>query len=140
MKTATNYFLEKLDERNIRYSILKESFNSIDESDIIHIIASGDNVSNLQIAVFISDDTVSVRAFSIAKTPENRKNVIMEKINELHNKYRWITFYIDNDNNLNARMDAYFNNSWAGEICLNGVFRIFNIVDESYPEFMRYIW
>ena len=57
--------------------------------------------------------------------------------NELNNKYRWVKFYLDDDSDVVAQIDAYVDDETCGGECLSLVRRMVNIVDGGYPTLMQ---
>ena len=55
-------------------------------------------------------------------------------------KYRWVKFYIDDDNDICVRSDAILDEGTCGEECREIILRMIGIIDESYPVFMKARW
>ena len=88
-----------------------------------------------------NDRTVGLRAFSILKIPDSKVNNMFAVVNALNQKYRWIKFIIDEeDNTLTAADDAVVQLDSCGDEVMELCLRFASIVDEAYPEIMASIF
>ena len=94
----------------------------------IHVIFD----SNGESAQFITSPIVSVSADKTAS--------LLLACNKMNCRFRWVKFYLDEDNDLVANADVLIDEYTAGEECAGIVTRIASIVDDAYPEFMRAMW
>ena len=65
---------------------------------------------------------------------------MLESVNTLNVKYRWLSFYIDGDEEVTCNADSVLNAETAAEVCFNLLVRFITIVDEAYPELMKALW
>lgn len=137
MKNSTRLFIQDLDSRGILYSVEREGFD--DEPDVISVQYVGDNMKDIRTLMFFSDSDVCYKIFSIAKVPNAKRAAVLEKINELHNQWRWISLAIDGDNEIFSELDVFCSETNI-EICTLGLFQIVDITDKCYPEIMKAIW
>ncbi|MBR5095030.1 MAG: YbjN domain-containing protein [Oscillospiraceae bacterium] len=128
-------YLAYMDQKGIRYT---------DRDDrTVRVVYTGDNLKSIPVYVFFDKDgegLVTLRCWDIAKIPESKKTAAILACNELNNKYRWVKFYVDSDNDVCAQIDAYIDEETCGYECASLVNRVVNIVDEGYPVFMRVLW
>lgn len=71
---------------------------------------------------------------------QDKRNACILTCNELNQKFRWVRFYLDEDNDLMAEADALVYRDTCGEECLKLVSRMVNIIDEAYPLVMKVMW
>ncbi|MGI6221196.1 MAG: YbjN domain-containing protein [Coriobacteriales bacterium] len=97
---------------------------------------------HLSVRVFFDDDGNSVHVLTapIANIPEERIPRMLEVLNDLHNRFRWIRFYIDGDNDLVADTDIIIDDVTAGDMCVEIVMRTASVIDDAYADIMRAVW
>ena len=127
-------FLNYLEENQIHHA---------DHSEFaVRIPYSGQNLKI--IPMFVSFDregraTANIKCFEIANF-KGKEDKGLQLCNELHNQYRWLKFYLDNDSDLIACLDTYFDERSCGFFCLDLVQRSVSIIDEVYPKITQAIW
>lgn len=138
MRQEAEAYIKLMDEKEIRH-------------DDIEILKSGKfdvetrwNLDETTVAVrAIFDDnghTVAVRCFRLAHVKEDRFIDVLKICNELNNRFRWVKFAIDKDNDINIEIDCIVNEETAGAVVLELVQRLCSIADEAYPELMKAIY
>lgn len=139
MSLACENVKSYLEEKGVKYDYF-EAGEKNDEA--IKVTYGCDNADSVSVLVFFdeSGDSVNVKSFSIAKVPGNKLMEMYTLINELNSEYRWVKFYVDNDNEITASGDAIIGDDTAGAECLEIILRYINIIDEVYPRFMKTIW
>ena len=60
--------------------------------------------------------------------------------NRCNKRFRWVKFYIDDDNDLIVEADGIIDEMTVGEECIELLFRTVSILDDSYGDFMKAIW
>ena len=106
---------------------------------MVSIQYEGVNMNQIRTSVFLSDINAGYRIFSIAKVPNEKRQKVLEKINELHNKWRWVSFAIDEDSELCSRLDVFYSENDI-EIYAQALYQIVDITDKCYPEIMNALW
>ena len=138
MRQEAEAYIKLMDEKGIRH-------------DDIFILKSGKfdvvtrwNLEETTVTIrAVFDDnghTVAIRCFRLAHAKEDRFVDVLKTCNELNNRFRWFKFTIDNDSDINMEIDCIVNEETAGEVVLELVQRLCNIVDEAYPELMEAIY
>ena len=132
------------------YFTVKGIKHRIEERETVSVVEagfSGDNIKGAIVRFFSRDEDndVSVRVFDFGgiSVPAAKKDVIIEKINEMNHKYRYVKFvFLNDDNSINVEYDLPTSTpaNGVGEICREIFIRLMNILDEAYPEFMRALW
>lgn len=127
-------FIQHMIQEGIKYSEVNDH--------AVKVVYSGDNLQTIKIIVIFDEDgdpLVSVRCWEIA----NFKDKLAEgyiATNKLNSEYRWVKYYLDKDYDVVASIDAYVDEATCGSECLSLVRRMVNIIDDSYPVFMRAIY
>lgn len=139
MSLAAESFKKSLEKREYRYSYLPENE---EHNEMMRLTFSADNKDHIEIIFFFDEDgnRVNVKCFSIAKVPDTALMNVYVKLNELNEKYRWVKFYIDSDNEVTVSGDAIIDDETAGEECFEICARYIGIIDECYPELMKAMW
>ena len=134
MADYKNIFLNYLEENKVHYT---------DHSEFaVRIPYSGQNLK--VIPMFVSFDkegraTANIKCFEIANF-KGKEDKGLRLCNKLHNQYRWLKFYLDNDADMIACLDTYFDEYSCGFFCLDLVQRSVAIIDEVYPKIAQAIW
>jgi len=127
-------FIEYMDENDIKY-------NDVDDF-CVSVTYGGENMKTITVYAFFDkdgDEMVQFCCMEIAGFKSN-EDAGIAACNAVNAKYRWTKFYIDGDGDLMCDIDAYLDENSCGEVCMNLVRRMVNIVDEVYPTFMRALW
>ena len=132
-------FKAHLDEKGIKYTYFEPEEN---RAEAIRISFSGENTDSIAVTFFFDKDasSINVKSFSIAKIPTEKIIDIYVVLNELNNEYRWVKFYVDDDNEVTVSGDAITDVATAGEECEEILFRYVKIIDEVYPRIMKALW
>ena len=64
----------------------------------------------------------------------------LELCNELNNEFRWVKFYLDEEQNVVAEYDAYVDDGSCGPAVCNAITKIVAVLDRVYPRFMTLRW
>lgn len=92
-------------------------------------------------AIFDADGhTVAIRCFRFAHARSERIADILKTCNDLNNRFRWVKFTVDDENDINIEVDCIVNEDTAAEVVFELVMRLCNIANEVYPELMRVIY
>ena len=131
MANYKNLFMRFMDRNNIKYTDVKEN--------VVKVVYTGDNLKTIPVFVFFDadgDPIVSFKCWEIANFKDEKMAGGIVACNQLNNKYRWVKFYLDDDCDVVAQIDAYIDEETCGNECTSLVKRMVNIVDEGYPTFM----
>ena len=134
MTTCAKVFSDLLDEKEIKYRVIN--------ANRIAVGVCGDDLPNQEIIlIFDDDDTdVGIRAFSIVKVPESKKLGAIASCEALNASIRFVKFCVDQDDDLNAEIDAIIEPYTAGKICFSHLVRLTEILKKVYPIIMNAIW
>ena len=92
MKVGTRKIEEWLIERDLRYD-LQEGENG--GNDFLSIPCSLEHINGAQIFAIIGDDDIQMGMLNFIKVSDSKKMEVLEKINELNSKYRWIKLQLE---------------------------------------------
>ena len=135
--TMANYksmFMRYMDVNGIKY-VDRDEF-------VVKVTYSGDNLKSIPVFVFFDKDgdpMVQFKCWEIANFKGKEGQGIFA-CNEMNKEYRWVKFFLDEDADIIASVDAYIDYASCGEECMNLVRRVVNITDEAYPTFARALW
>lgn len=129
-------------ERAFRAENFKFELDQVNDSSELEAKFDGDNVKNISVR-FIShdeDNDVSIRAYSIVNVNPSKKANAILAVNELNNKYRYLKFTLDSDNDINAEYDLPVRCDNPGPVCAEMFVHFMKIIDKAYPTIMQALW
>lgn len=135
MNPAAQIFANYLDEKELRYDIESEEVIAV-------TYTGGKNAPRIRVVFIFDEDghSVAVRCFSVAKVPSDKLAKAYETCSKLNDKWRWLKFYVDSDDEVTAADDAVIEPNTLGEECFELLVRCIDIVDRAYPEIMAMVW
>lgn len=125
---------------NLRQKEIKFDARAIDKGkDWVMVRFTGKNCPAITVQFFFDADgeSVSVKSFCICKAPPETRALMLEAVNVLNVKYRWLSFYIDGDEDVCCNADSLLNAETSATVCFNLLVRFITIVDEAYPVLMQ---
>lgn len=128
MNLAMQVFINYLTEKGYRYSILSESRVEVQIQNINIILTFGTSCRDVCIKTKIS------------KIPHEKIENAYLLCSRLNTETWFISYYIDSENNLVAKIDAILTQPIIGQKCLFLVLSMFSLIDNFYPEIMKMIW
>ena len=122
-------FCQRLDREKLIYT-------KDEEKKKVTLSYNGDNFKSLKFVFLFDDDgeSVAIRVWSIEEFTAAQLSDACEFCNRMNNDYRWLTFYIDIDNELTARVDAILSQPSVADECLELLRRTVRIVDKVCGE------
>lgn len=138
MLKCAKSFIDKLDEKELKY----EHSEDEDGSERVRISFKTDNAQNVRLNYFFdeNDMTVNIKVFSLAEVPVDKLMDMYVLLNQLNSEYRWVTFYLDEDNEVTISGDAVVEENTAGDELYQLAGRFLNIIDDVYPRIMKVRW
>ncbi len=139
MSKLADIFKSKLDEKSIKYSYFEET---ADRNEAVKVTFSGKNADSLTLFFFFDGNgrSVNLKSFDIARVPEAKLMEAYVLLNELNANYRWVKYYLSQENTVTVSGDAVLDETSVADECEEILFRYLNIIDESYPKLMKVIW
>ena len=128
-------FIRTLQREGLKYTDLDE-FR-------VKLRYTADNTNNIEIMVIFDKDgegLVALRCWSFGKCPNGKRAALLEACNKLNTEWRWVKFYIDDDEDVSAALDAVVDIDTVGDECVQLVRRMVNIYDDAYPVLMKASW
>ena len=122
------------DQKGLKYTQHEKGFITVDYSL--------SNIKSLTILLSIDEEDAKVELFSnsIGKFEQDKFAQGLLACNTCNTQYRWVKFYIDDDNEVCIRADAILDEATCGKECLEVVERMAIIINEAYPAFMKARW
>lgn len=129
MLACAELFKAVLDSKDFNYN-----YKDLGEEDVISFPYQG-KVAN---CFFSGDDGEYVSIYLVFdRVPEDRTADAIFVCNELNCKYKWVTFYVDKDNDLMFHDDAILSVENAGSECLELLVRMLDIAGDVKPVIMK---
>ena len=138
MQNTAMRFMSECDRAGLKY---RDARDLDDGGSLVVCGVSGKNNARYDV-LFIFDKeghSASLRVFGLVSFPEEKTAPMMEAVNELNGKYRWLKFFT-NEEKVNVQCDAIISDDTSGRICVELLLRTMKIIDEAYPAFMRVLW
>lgn len=137
MFQATRQISDAFTEKDLKFRVEENDQRSYLEAGF-----NGDNVKGVKVRFISTDDDndVAVRAFRIVSVSADKLPKVLKALNDLNNKYRYVKFVVDGDNDINAEYDLAVRSGNVGPVCVEIFIRFMNIIDEAYPVLMQALW
>ncbi len=135
MSRFASIFKNHMDQKGVRYRDKGD--------DVISIIYDTDNAKSVEVLVGFDDDDknlVTIVSFAIGEFPQDKFGEVLVTCNALNNEYRWMKFYVNDNNCITVSSDAILDEKTCGEECMEYVLRMIRIIDTVYPQFMKLRW
>ena len=87
-----------------------------------------------------NDNDVAVRVFGLLRVDDTQKAKILETLNALNVKYRYVKFCCDNDGDVNIEYDYPVRSENPENSAEEIVIRFVKIIDDAYPQLMHALW
>lgn len=110
-------------------SVLKAKFNAKQAGSVEILYISTDD-----------DSDVAVRIFRYVNGVASKEPELLEAINELNCKYRFVKFVLDKDCDVQIEYDLPVRCADVGATAVEMANRLVDIADEGYPVIMRALW
>ena len=139
MATATEQ------QSRVEQQLEAEDLHFTHEEDGVTSLAFGGGAytfPHIQILVFFDKDGESAHlaGIDLAQTPEGRFESMVRACNRMNQKYRWVTFSIDDDGAVACNADVIIDERTAADVTIEMVWHMANIMNKAYPEFMKEAW
>ena len=126
------------DSENLKYDLTGENQE---------VIISGFSMKNrpgsqrLIIHFDNNEKGVAIRAFEVAKFPEEKKDSMYKLVNQLNDKFRWIKFTVDEEDcTITAADDAVIDLDTCGQEVWQCCLQMLGIIDDAYGDIMKGIF
>ena len=127
-------FKHHLNDKGIKYRELKPG--------ILSVSYTGKKLKSVEVLVGFNDNDnhVTYKCFSVGDFPKDLYEKALAVCNKANKKYRWVKFFIDDENTITVSGDLILDERTCGDDCEEMVHRVVGIVDDVYPEFMKTRW
>lgn len=98
--------------------------------------------NHIRVNVLFDADGESVQLVTstIVSIPMEKTAQALICCNSCNLRFRWVKFYIDDDNDLIAETDGIIAGDTVGDECLELLYRTVSICDDCYGDFMKAVW
>ena len=122
---------------------LKHQKQSLGPLEVIETGFSGEKTTvKIRFISVGNDGEFKILSEAFTKFPDEKLMEGYALVNELNRKYKYVKFTIDNDGDMTAQWDLPDNvpNEAVGRTGVEILIRMFQIIDDVYPEVMKAIW
>ena len=133
----SNYsdLIEKMRAKNIPFSVREN--NCID----IYDYNRGCGAVRVMVGFNNEDDNrPSFHCYDLGNFPKEKTAAALVACNNANIDYRWVRFYLDDDNDVVAAADAVVDEFTSYDEIMEMVFKISGIVNKVYESFMQARW
>ncbi len=133
MLKCAELFVKKLESKDFKFDV-----KEFEDGDVlVNFPYSGKNLN----LIFSGDDGVYLSLYlNFEKVPEGKMGAALVACNKLNAQYKWVTLYIDKDNDIIFHDDAILSVDNAADEAFELTVRIFNIMDDVKPEIMKALY
>ncbi len=123
-----------LDQRGVKYREPNDH--------VITVTYTGEKLNEITVIINFDDEEGKAEFYNINIGQFTQEQFAKGLIacNTCNAKYRWVKFYIEDDNHICVRSDAILDTQTCGEECFDMIQLIVGIVDDAYPVFMKTRW
>ena len=131
------------------YSALKRGldanrlpYNELDSS-VIEVFDKKENIGSVRIVIGFNNDDDNrpwFKCYELGKFPKEKTAAALIACNNANKQYRWIRFYLDEENDVIAEADAVVSEDSVFNETVELIIRMSGIVDSVYPSFMQARW
>ena len=133
MNKYSQLFAACLEEKNLKF----DSYETNGGDSIIDVPYDG----KISKAIFSGDDGQYFSLYIFyEKVPEEKMTEAVFLCNELNTKYKWVTFFVDTDNDFVFHDDAILSEESAADEAFELLIRMLKIGDDLKPQIMKMIY
>lgn len=134
---STKIIAKMLEQKEIRYDIVEQ-----ERSSAVYANFRVKNCNNLCVHFISANDKndVAVRILSYITIPEEKRPEILEIINSLHMRYRFIRFVLTKNNQIIVEYDIPVSCVALADVAYEMCVRFLDVADQGYVDFMKAIW
>ena len=128
MNQSAEAVMERLKAHNIGY----ESKEQPDGSYLVAVEMAGKTGKLYNVIMVFSANAkqVGIRVFNLAHVPTERQRPMLRVLNGINETYGWLRFYLDDESDVDAGMEAVIMPSVAANICWELLQHAFSLLDE----------
>ena len=139
---AAEEFVKAMESNNLKveHQTAGEEGN---KSEFIRMGFSGKNFSNLVFhLVFDQEGSHSAQMFcnEICRFDESKNLLMLQTVNALNTKYRWVTFFVSENGTVNANMSVAFTDEASNQLLINYLEHFVGVIDVAYPILMKALY
>ena len=144
MYKATKEIIKGLDKHDLRYRFKHYEYpdGSMEDHDWITLSFAADNISSIDLQMFVyDDDFIDIKSY-ICKVDEKKFTSVLKTLNNLNRSHFHIKLFTTNDNEICAETTPYLlasDDNYANRI-IDFIFGFASIIDEVYPQIMKSVW
>ncbi len=133
LNTCANLFAKSLSDKNLHFG----SGTDKDGDSVIEFPYQGKVAK-----IFFSGDQGKYMSIYLVyeRVPADKVADVIFVCNELNSHYKWVTFYVDKDNDVVLHDDAILTPNTAADEAFELLLRLIKIGDEVKPQIMRAIY
>lgn len=133
MKVCAESFIKYLDSKNYHYSSREDKDGDVIvdfpyDGKVVKLVFAGDNGEYASLYM------------QYEKVPEDKRMKLIEVCNDLNCRFKWVTFFVDKDQDLMLQVDAKLYVETAADEAIELMVRMIKIGDDAKNEIMKAIY
>ncbi len=133
MNICAESFVENLKSKNLEFNVKEFSNGDVG----VKFPYKGKETT----CVFADDDGHYLSLYMIyERISEDKFAEALVACNDLNRQYKWVSYYIDDDNDIVIKNNAILTPETAGEVAFELLVRMITIADEAKPTLMKAIY
>lgn len=135
--TAGAVFADYLEKEGYKFTYEGTRGTDEKQEDLFSLVFTCDNAGELEIYVWFDYDSKGATFFiwDYATVNAGQMTEFLTVCNQANRDFRYVTFYIEEDNTVTISADAIFRDNDIGEICEEMMLRVLHIADDCYMDF-----
>lgn len=133
---STKLFLALLDAENVNYTYVGIDNNGYEKVDVPNTDSELGISYTLKFFFDANNENASIRVWDVATVDESKIVDALIACNSSHQAWKYVTFMVENDNTITAKMDLIFRGESAGEVCWEATLHTVNVIAAAYPEYL----
>lgn len=135
-------FTKAMESNNIKFE-----HQSVGEEgrkkEYVRIGFSGNNFTGLTFHIYFDEEescSAQMLCDDICKFTESKNLLMLQTVNALNAKYRWVTFFMSENGRVNASMSVAFTEDTSEQLLMKNLEHLIRIVDIAYPILMKALY
>lgn len=130
-----NSYVAVLDKEGLNHSDIRSN----GEIDMVEFGMKTD-YATVRVKAFFEGELVGIRCFDLVQVPEDKFADVLFACNKLNSQFKFMTFYVDEDNQVCISSDALLDEATAGTEAFTLAIQSIKIAEKAYPVLMKALW
>lgn len=139
---AVEQFIKAMESNDLKFShqVLDEDGH---KKEYVRTSFSGHNFTGLSFHILFDEEgsnSAQLICNEICKFSEPKNLLMLQTVNALNAKYRWVTFFVAEGGVVNANMSLAYTDDSSEQLLLRGLEQFVRVIDVAYPILMKALY